>query len=100
MSLIRLQLNRIGHVELSFVNARILRRVLQTVIRNGGPKEDTSYIQHDTDIDTLIEGLPSRARRDLRAGWDVNVRIDGWEAAHYYGYDAHTAFEGRRLSNA
>jgi len=95
MSLIRLHLNRLGHIELSFVNARILRRVLQTVIRNGGPREPTAYVQHDTDVEALIESVPVRARRDLREGWDVNVRMDGWEAANFYGYDACTAFEQR-----
>ena len=99
MSLIRLHLNRLGHIELAFVNARVLRRVLQTVIKNGGPREEAAYIQHDADVETLIEGIPSQARQDLRAGWDVNVRMDGWEAAHYYGYDGHTAFEGTRLSD-
>jgi hypothetical protein len=93
MSLIRLQLNRLGHVELSFVNARILRRVLRAVIENGGPADETAYIQQDTDVEELIQGLPARARRDLTEGWEVKVRMDGWEAAHYYGYDAHTAFE-------
>ena len=93
LSLIRLHLNRFGHVELSFVNARILRRLLLTVVANGGPRHETAYIQHDTDVESLINDLPSRARRELRAGWEVKVRMDGWHAAHYYGYDAHTAFE-------
>jgi len=48
MSLIRLHLNRWGHIELAFVNARILRRVLQTVMQNGGPKHRTAYIRHAT----------------------------------------------------
>ena len=96
MSLIRLHLNRFGHVELSFVNARVLRRVLQIVIQNGGPSHRTAYIQHDGDVESLMNGLAKRARQDLRAGWDVKVRMDPWEAAHYYGHDAHTAFEARR----
>ncbi len=93
MSLIRLHLNRFGHVELSFVNARLLRCVLAMVISNGGPSEETAYIQHDGDVQQLLDQLPSRSRRDLENGWDVTVRMDGWEAAHYYGYDAQTAFE-------
>lgn len=93
MSLISLQLNRFGHIELTFVNARVLRRVLRTVIENGGPKHRTAYIQHDSDVDELVDSLPPRARRDLRAGWSVKVRMDAWLAAHYYGYDAHTTFE-------
>ena len=93
MSLIRLQLNRFGHVELSFVNARILRRVLAVVVRNGGPDAETAYIQHDGDVQELIGRLPRSAHADLLNGWDVKVRMDGWEAAHYYGHDAHTAFE-------
>lgn len=93
MSLIRLHLNRLGHVELSFVNARILRRVLSTVVANGGPKEPTAYLQRDTDVEELIAQLPRRVQRDIREGWDVIVRMDGWEAANYYGFDAHTVFE-------
>lgn len=95
MSLIRLHLNRFGHVELSFVNARLLRRVLETVIRNGGPNEETAYIQHDADVESLLQDLPARSRQDIENGWDVKVRMDPWDAAHYYGYDAHTAFESR-----
>ena len=98
MSLIRLHLNRWGHIELAFVNARILRRVLQTVMHNGGPKHRTAYIQHDADVETLIGDLPPSTRRDLHAGWDVKVRMDAWEAAHYYGHDAHTAFERKPAS--
>jgi hypothetical protein len=96
VSLIRLQLNRFGHIDLSFVNSRILRRVLRTVIQNGGPRHRTAYIQHDVDVESLIDGLPRRTQRDLREGWEVKVRMDGWEAAHFYGYDAHTAFESGR----
>lgn len=93
MSLIRLHLNRFGHVELSFVNARLLRRVLQVVIQNGGPKCDNAYLQHDGDVESLLRELPPRARQDLQNGWEVRVRMDPWEAAHYYGYDSHTTFE-------
>jgi hypothetical protein len=82
-----------GHLELSFVNARILRRVLRKVIENGGPRHATAYIQHDADVESLIESLPRQTRQDLQEGWDVNVRMEGWEAAHYYGYGAHEAFE-------
>jgi hypothetical protein len=95
MSLIRLHLNRFGHMELAFANARVLRRVLQVVIKNGGPSHRTAYLQHDGDVQSLIEELPPQARRDLQAGWDVTVRMDPWYAAHYYGYDAHTAFESK-----
>lgn len=93
MSLIRLQLNRFGHIELTFVNARILRRVLRTVVRNGGPGASSAYIQSEQDIEELLGSLPPRKSLDLRTGWDVKVRMDAWEAAHYYGHDAHTAFE-------
>jgi hypothetical protein len=93
MSLISLQMNRFGHVELSFVNARLLRRVLSAVIKNGGPKETTAYLQHDGDVESLLQEIPSQARRDLEAGWEVRVRMDPWYAAHYFGYDAHTVFE-------
>ena len=93
MSLIRLHLNRFGQVELSFVNARILRRVLQIVVQNGGPSHRTAYIQHDGDVESLLNDLRPQTQRDLRAGWDVKVRMDPWEAAQYFGWDAHTAFE-------
>ena len=33
-------------------------------------------------------------RRELREGRDVQARMDAWKAAHFCGYDAHTAFEG------
>jgi len=93
MSLINLYLNNFGHMELSFVNARILRRVLQVVVRNGGPKHRVAFLQHDGDVASLINDLSPEARRDLQAGWDVKVQMDPWYAAHFYGYDAHTAFE-------
>ena len=67
--------------------------MLRTVIDDGGPKEPTAYVQHDADVEALLESLPRRARRDLRGGWYVTVQMDAWDAAHCYGYDAHTAFE-------
>ena len=95
MSLIRLHLNRLGHMELSFVNSRILRRMLQVVVRNDGLGHRTAYLQHDGDVQSVIEELPPRERRDLQAGWDVTARMDPWYAAHFYGHGAHTAFESQ-----
>lgn len=66
MSLIRLHLNRFGHIELFFVNPRIRRRVLQTLIANGGPKDRTAYLQHDGDVGSLMASL-SRKRGGIFA---------------------------------
>jgi Fe-S-cluster containining protein len=99
MSLIRLKLNRFGHVELSFVNARLLRRVLRVVVRNGGPNEPTAYLQHDGDVESLLQEFPAATRRDLEAGWEVCVRMDPWYAASYYGFEAHTVFEHIPMNN-
>ena len=93
MSLIRLHFNRFGHVELSFASARLLRRIVRTVTENGGANESTAYIQHDADVEALLKSVPAKVRRDFREGWPMQVRMDGWEAAHYYGWDAHRAFE-------
>lgn len=93
MTLIRLHLNRIGHLELTFVNARLLKRVLAQVVKNGGAAHPTAYLQIDTDIEEVLNRLRLKDRQAVEAGWEINVRMDGWEAAHYYGYDAHRAFE-------
>lgn len=95
MSLILIEPNRLGHLTVSFVNERLRRRIVQRVVENGGPKHQTVYIQHDVAVQELIDSLTARARRDLSEGWGVKVRMDAWEAAHFYGYDAHTVFEGR-----
>ena len=46
-------------------------------------------------VDSL-EGLDlsSRQRSRLEASWEVVVLMDPWVLGHYYGWDAHTAFEG------
>ena len=93
MSLFHLRLNHLGHIELAFVNARTLRKVLRTVIANGGPGHRTAYLQSESDVQSLRDRLPKAALRELDAGWQINVRMDGWEAAHYYGYEAYRTFE-------
>lgn len=45
-------------------------------------------------IDDHLPDLSPRQRRQLDRGYTITVRMDAWEAAHYYGWDAHTAFEG------
>ena len=96
MSLVRLHLNRFGHLQLSFVNARLLRRVLAQVVQNGGPAHPSAYLQVDRDVQELLARLSPRQRLYLEEGFPIRVHMDGWEAAHYYGYDAHCVFEQTR----
>ena len=92
---VNVQENRMGHLTLAIVNKRLLKRVMAHVKRNGGPAEETVYLQADTDINTFKEGLTKSKRQDLEEGYDIIIVMDEYEAGSYYGYDASTVFTGK-----
>lgn len=77
---------------LSPVNGCLRDAIVRRVVENGGPDEEDVFIQGGGN---LPEEIPAAKRRDLDNGWDIIFLMDPWVLAHYYGYDAHTVFEGR-----
>lgn len=69
-------------------------RAMAHVADNGGPSPEDEYGRDDNvllsydDAEYIIANANRRKLADWRDGWDVNVRLDRWEAFAYYGYDA------------
>jgi hypothetical protein len=80
MAIIQVEMNSCGHITLSFVNAKITRHL----------NDETAYLQSESDIESFLGNLSHRTANAIRAGYRTRIRMDGWIAAHYWGYDAHT----------
>ena len=78
-------------VALEPVSQRVSRRYRAHLAEMGQaiPEEDSLVALFGDEADEFVAGLPDRARRDLKAGWDVVILMDPWEWGHLVGYDAH-----------
>lgn len=101
MALIWIEPDRMGGVTLGFVCKRTARRVVaamacQTADQRAEWLRCGAYIQEHQVAESFAGLIPPRVLRDVLSGYNARVRIDAWTAAHFYGWDAHTAFEGAR----
>ena len=83
-----------GGYQLIAVSEKITRKIINRAVENGMPfhGEMTTVVERNKES---LPRMSTAKMEDLESGWPVTVLMDGWEFAHYYGYDAHTVFEGR-----
>ena len=76
------------------VARKVYRAMLARAYQNGKPQgfDDKVVLLSDEDA---RQSLSARQWRELESWGEVTVLMDPWEFAHFYGYDAHTAFEVR-----
>jgi|LauGreDrversion4_2_1035121.scaffolds.fasta_scaffold21063_5 hypothetical protein len=71
--------NRIGHLEVSPVSARIDKKLRQEFKEVHGhripAKESLLYLQSSQEIQDFLEYVSQRAQADMRGGWAVNARV-------------------------
>jgi hypothetical protein len=83
-----------GMVQIQAVNDRITKKIIDRANQNGAQLKEQSALVDFADLEVV---LPHRKYKDLMEGWGITIRMDAWELAHYYGYDAHTAFENSNI---
>ena len=96
------QMDHCGNITARPVSDRAAKRFARRVAENGGASLEVqardgycAFFQDGMGAAEFLEDLRPDQRRDLEAGWQVKFRADGWLVGHWYGYDAHTVFEGR-----
>lgn len=94
MSILNFESTNIG-IKVSFINRKIANKIKKVVTQNGGRFYSTALISIEDLIGMSI--LSEKQIADLENGWEVKARVDGWTAAHCWGYDAHTVFETKRI---
>jgi len=78
-------------VALEPVSHRVSKRYRDhlTAMGQAIPEEDSLVALFGDEADEFVGGLPDRARRDVREGWEAIVLMDPWEFGSLVGYDAH-----------
>ena len=82
-----------GSVLATIRNRRLRHAVISCVAANGGPDEQSAFFQS---VEELRETLSLVHLREFEASGEVSVKMDRFEAANLYGYNAHTDL-GERL---
>jgi hypothetical protein len=86
---VRISINRMGHLTLSPVSSEVSARLRRYLAKSGAENPDPSvYLQLDTDVESLLSGLPAEVSKDIREGWDRVVLMDPRTFGSYCGYDA------------
>ena len=68
------------------VNEIIRERWAADTLQWGGRTDGELFLQGDAADEFIDNDVPRRKRRDLRAGWTVRFRMDGWTLRHMIGY--------------
>lgn len=68
-----------------------LRRRIEKHLKQFRINSDTAYAKSDDDLPDWVK---PHHRKRMDAGWDVQIRVDTWEALHMWGWDTHTLAEG------
>ncbi len=100
--LVTAKMDHCGNITARPVSERAARKFARMVEKNGGASfavQDrdhfTAFFQDGMGACEFLEDCTPEQRRDLQAGWPIRFRADGWLVGHWYGYDAHTVFEGK-----
>ena len=68
------------------VNEIIRERWAADTLQWGGRTDGELFLTKSEADEFIDNDVPKRQRRDLRAGWTVRFRMDGWTLRHMIGY--------------
>jgi len=68
------------------VNEKVRKQWAADTLQWGGRTDGELFLQGDAADEFIEEYVPRRKHRDLRAGWAVRFRMDGWTLRHMIGY--------------
>ena len=77
--------------QLQAVRDDITQKILTRAKENGYPHNEKTAVSSYEDVEHFLTG---KQTKELQYWGDITVLFDPWEFAHFYGYDAHTVFEG------
>ena len=88
-----IEMDRFGNLIGRPRNKRVARRIAKHMEEMTGHYDSSFYIQQDYEVEIFLSEIPRSAKKDIMNGWTVEIRVDPWTIAHFYGWDCHTLFE-------
>ena len=81
-----------GGYQLKAIRDGVAKKILTRARENGYSLDETTATASTDDLESTC--LTCRQWKELQEWGSVIVLMAPWEFAHFYGYDAHTVFEG------
>ena len=77
MRRVRIEQNRFGHLEIDVVGKRLSARIRRQQQEQGASTDDDSalYVQVDFEVNAILDTVPRRKAREIRAGWSTVVLL-------------------------
>ena len=68
--------NRYGHLEIDVVGKRLAKRIRREQQEQGATTDDSAiYVQDEDEVSAILEVVPRRKAREIRAGWSTVVLL-------------------------
>ena len=91
---VRVEMDRMGNITATAVNDRIRRKFVAHLKEVYSEHADGSaFFQEGGPSEEFLADCTPAQRRDINAGWSVNINVDPWMYGHWLGWDAHVVAE-------